>query len=187
MLPVNRVNETPSRREQILQEATHLFASKGFEGASMRSIAKACGITEAAIYRHFGSKADLYEQVITAKAAQHDIPRQLAEFAPDWNLEETLRAIAKHILDMAGDDPELMRLMVNNSLERGSSVARVLFKEVRLPFINYLSQELARRMEAGEIRTIDPLITSRCFVGMVMDCALNIGVFNRLLVLTRLQ
>jgi len=163
-----------------MREATHLFASKGYEGASMRSIAKACGITEAAIYRHFEGKADLYDQVITAKAAQHDIHRQLAAFSPDWNLEEILTAIAEHILAMAGGDPELMRLMVNNSLERGSAVARVLFKEVRLPFINFLSLELARRMAAGEIREIDPLITSRCFVGMVMDCALNVGVFNSL-------
>ena len=146
----------------------------------MRNIAKACQITEAAIYRHFTSKADLYEQVIISKAAEHQIPNQLECFSPDWTLEQVLRAIAEHILGMAQKDPELMRLMVNNSLERGSAVARVLFKEVRLPFITYLSQELARRMNAGEIRTIDPLITSRCFVGMVMDCALNVRVFNRI-------
>ena len=91
-----------------------------------------------------------------------------------------LRTIAEHILAMAKQDPELMRLMVNNSLERGSSVARVLFKEVRLPYIDYMSRELTRRVATGEIRAIDPLITSRCFVGMVMDCALNVGVWNRI-------
>jgi AcrR family transcriptional regulator len=177
---VNPVNGSPNRRQQILEEATHLFASKGFEGASMRNIAKACQITEAAIYRHFLSKADLYEQVIIAKSTEHNIPGQLNSFDTDWGLEEILRAIAEHILSMASDDPELMRLMVNNSLERGSAVARVLFKEVRLPFIDFLSRELTRRINAGEIRDIDPMITSRCFVGMVMDCALNVGVFNRI-------
>lgn len=174
------INGSPNRRQQILEEATHLFAAKGFEGASMRTIAKACNITEAAIYRHFSSKNDLYEKAIIAKAAEHDIPAQLDQFSNNWNIEEVLRAIAEHILAMAGGDPELMRLMVNNSLERGSAVARVLFQEVRLPFINYLARELARRIDEGEIRTIDPVITSRCFVGMVMDCALNVGVFNRI-------
>jgi len=177
---VNPVNGSPNRRQQILEESTHLFAAKGFEGASMRNIAKACHITEAAIYRHFTSKVDLYEQVIITKAAEHNIPKQLAGFSSEWSLEQVLRAIAEHILGMATQDPELMRLMVNNSLERGSAVARVLFKEVRLPFIAFLSQELGRRKDAGEIRDIDPLITSRCFVGMVMDCALNVRVFNRI-------
>ena len=176
---MNPINGSPNRRQQILEEATHLFASKGFEGASMRNIAKACYITEAAIYRHFTNKADLYEQVIIAKSAEHDIPQHLNSFDADWDLEEVLRGIAEHILSMASDDPALMRLMVNNSLERGSAVARVLFMEVRMPFINFLSQELTRRIHTGEIRDIDPMITSRCFVGMVMDCALNIRVFNR--------
>jgi AcrR family transcriptional regulator len=177
---VKAVNGSPNRRQQILEEATHLFAAKGFEGSSMRTIARACGITEAAIYRHFASKNDLYEQVIIAKAVQHNIAGQLEGFSTDGNIEQVLRAIAEHILAMAKQDPELMRLMVNNSLERGSSVARVLFKEVRLPYINYMSRELTRRVANGEIRAIDPLITSRCFVGMVMDCALNLGVWNRL-------
>ena len=177
---MNPINGQPNRRQQILDEATHLFAAKGFEGASMRTIARACGITEAAIYRHFTSKNDLYEQVIIAKAVQHNIAGQLEAFSSDWNIEKVLRTIAEHILAMANQDPELMRLMVNNSLERGSSVARVLFKEVRLPYITYLSSELTQRIADGEIRAIDPLITSRCFVGMVMDCALNVGVWNRI-------
>lgn len=177
---MNPINGQPNRRQQILDEATHLFAAKGFEGASMRAIARACGITEAAIYRHFKSKNDLYEQVIIAKAVQHNIAGQLEAFSSDWNIEQVLRTIAEHILAMANQDRELMRLMVNNSLERGSSVARVLFKEVRLPYITYLSCELTQRIADGEIRPIDPLITSRCFVGMVMDCALNVGVWNRI-------
>ncbi len=174
------VNGSPNRRQQILEEATHLFAAKGFEGSSMRTIARACHITEAAIYRHFASKNDLYEQVIIAKAVQHNITGQLESFSSDGSIEQVLRTIAEHILAMAKQDPELMRLMVNNSLERGSSVARVLFKEVRLPYIDYMSRELTRRVATGEIRAIDPLITSRCFVGMVMDCALNVGVWNRI-------
>ncbi len=179
-MDVNPVNGPPNRRQQILEEATHLFAAKGFEGASMRTIARACGVTEAAIYRHFTSKIDLYEQVIIAKAVQHNIAGQLETFSSDCNIERMLQSIAEHILEVAQQDPELMRLMVNNSLERGSSVARVLFKEVRLPYITYMSCELTKRIADGEIRAIDPLITSRCFVGMVMDCALNVGVWNRI-------
>ncbi|RKZ19935.1 hypothetical protein DRQ50_01055 [bacterium] len=167
------------RRAQILREATGLFAQHGFDGASVRAIARACGITEAAIYRHFDHKVHLYEEVIRTKAEQHDIGARLQEHAGKGTIEDALRTVATNVLDLADRDPELMRLMFNNTLETGT-VATVLFREVRLPYISFLSQELEQRMGAGEIREVEPFITSRCFVGMVMDCALNINVWEEI-------
>ena len=62
-----------NRREQILSEATRLFAAEGYRATSIRRIAGACGISEAALYRHFHGKDDIYEGVIEWKAGQHDI------------------------------------------------------------------------------------------------------------------
>ena len=167
------------RRVQILCEATGLFAQHGFDSTSIRSISRACGITEAAIYRHFDNKAHLYEEVIRAKAGQHDIAGQLLEHAGKGTVEDVLREVATCVLDLASGDPELMRLMFNNTLEKGS-VAAVLFREVRLPFITFLSKEFVARMASGEIQEVEPFITGRCFVGMVMDCALNINVWEEI-------
>ena len=170
---------TVERRQQILEEASALFAEGGYDGTSIRGIAKACGITEAAIYRHFSSKAHLYEEVIRAKAAQHDIPGILEAQDAGGTMEETLRAVAFSVLDLAKTDPQLMRLMTSNSMDSGP-VGPILFREIRLPFIDYLAGKLQRRMDAGDIRPVDPLITARCFVGMVMDCALCTGVWKKL-------
>jgi AcrR family transcriptional regulator len=167
------------RRQQILEEATTLFADHGYDGTSIRVIARACGITEAAIYRHFENKTHLYEEVIRAKAAEHEIAGQLAAHTGQGSVEDVLRAVAEHILALAKRDHELMRLMFNSHLGEGS-VAFVLFSEVRLPYIRFVADELSRRLAAGEIREVDPLITARCFVGMVMDCALNFGVWEKL-------
>jgi AcrR family transcriptional regulator len=175
----SRNGKGSQRRQQILEEATSLFAGHGYDGASIRVIARACGITEAAIYRHFDNKIHLYEEVIRAKAAEHDIAGQLAVAAEQGSVEDVLRAVAEHILDLARRDQELMRLMFNSRLGEGS-VADVLFSEIRLPYIRFVADELSRRLAAGEIREVDPLITARCFVGMVMDCALNFGVWEKL-------
>ena len=173
------LDTAPPRRRQIIGEATSLFAAGGYDGTTIRVIARACGITEAAIYRHFRSKQALYEAAIRAKAAEHDIAAHLARYAGRGGIEDVLRAVAEHVLALAAADPELMRLMSNSSLEQGG-VSDVLFSEIRLPYIRFLADELARRVAAGEIREVDPLITARCFVGMVMDCALNIGVWEKL-------
>lgn len=50
---------TPSRREQVLAEATTLFAQRGFHDVSMEDIGAAAGIAGPSVYRHFPSKAAL--------------------------------------------------------------------------------------------------------------------------------
>jgi len=43
-------------RSKIIEEASKLFADKGYSAASVRNIASAVGIRESAIYNHFESK-----------------------------------------------------------------------------------------------------------------------------------
>lgn len=170
-------NPTRNRRQEILRSAASLFARKGFDGTTIRNVAHACGITEAAIYRHFQGKADLYEEVIRFKAAQHDLRTDLEDFAGIGSVETVLTATANHILSLAKRDPELVRLMFSSHLEDAHGSV-TLFREVRSPYIEFLMRELEQRIDAGELTRVDPFITSRCFVGMVMDCALSAGAWS---------
>lgn len=52
------------RREQLLDVAEKLFAQQGYAGATTAQIAKAAGVTEPIIYRHFKSKRDLFVALI---------------------------------------------------------------------------------------------------------------------------
>ena len=168
-----------NRRAQIIDNASQLFAEKGYEGTTMRVLARSCGITEAAIYRHFDNKSDLYEEVIRAKVQSHDLKNLMSANKGKGKVEDILTGISEHILNLVDSDPELIRLMFNNSLESGD-MAAILFKEVRLPYIEFLADELKHRIASGEVRPVDPFITSRCFVGMVMDCALNVSVWTKI-------
>jgi AcrR family transcriptional regulator len=49
-----------SRRERILRAAIDAFARGGFHGASTREIAEMAGVTDALLFYHFKSKAELY-------------------------------------------------------------------------------------------------------------------------------
>lgn len=169
----------PNRRLDILEKSGHLFAAHGYEGTAIRQIARTCGITEAAIYRHFDSKLHLYEEVIRHKAGEFDIRGHLASKRGSGDVASALHTVAEHILGISAQDPELVRLMFFNTLE-GYRVSTVLFQELRYPYIQFLRQELTERVASGEIREIDPYITARCFVGMVMDCALNVNIWREL-------
>jgi AcrR family transcriptional regulator len=52
------------RRRQLLDVALEVFAEKGFRGASMAEVATAAGVTKPVLYQHFGSKRDLYLQLL---------------------------------------------------------------------------------------------------------------------------
>src|SRR5947209_8313425 len=53
-----------ARRQMILDAARDVFVESGLNGARLREIAARVGITEAYLYRHFDSKADLYEAAV---------------------------------------------------------------------------------------------------------------------------
>ena len=58
------------RREQILATATEAFAASGFASTSLDEVAAATGVTRVILYRHFDSKADLYQAVLDRMCAR---------------------------------------------------------------------------------------------------------------------
>lgn len=58
------------RREQILDAATEAFALSGFAATSLDDIAEQSGVTRVILYRHFDSKADLYQAVLDRMCAR---------------------------------------------------------------------------------------------------------------------
>ncbi len=61
-----RSQDSTETRERILRAAMQLFAQRGYDGTTNRQIAAACGLTGAAIYHYFASKAELYAAVYEA-------------------------------------------------------------------------------------------------------------------------
>ena len=67
------MKESKKRRNtytEILKNAKIEFLRKGFEKASMRSIASMTGITAGALYKHFPSKAAIFEALVQPLIAQ---------------------------------------------------------------------------------------------------------------------
>src|SRR5438105_1699333 len=56
------------RRQHFIDAALRLFSSGGFRGTSTKAIAEAAGASEALLFRHFPSKADLYAAILQQKA-----------------------------------------------------------------------------------------------------------------------
>jgi len=63
--PARRVRRSPQEvRDLLLGAARTTFATRGYARTSTREIAEAAGVSEALLFRHFGTKAHLFELAI---------------------------------------------------------------------------------------------------------------------------
>ena len=51
-------------KAELMSAALRLFAAHGYEGTSVRAIARAVGLSESALYAHFDSKRAIFEAVL---------------------------------------------------------------------------------------------------------------------------
>jgi AcrR family transcriptional regulator len=54
-----------TRREELLQIAAQLFATKGFKNTTVRDIADAAGILSGSLYHHFDSKESMVDEILS--------------------------------------------------------------------------------------------------------------------------
>ncbi len=61
-------------KNQILTSALNLFSEYGFDGVSVRDIAKEVGVRESALYKHFKSKQEILDKIAEKMSAEiHDV------------------------------------------------------------------------------------------------------------------
>lgn len=86
------------RRAQLLDVAAELFSKRGYARATTAELAKAAGVTEPIIYRHFDSKRDLFVALIEETARR------------------TLETWSKHLAGAKDPSERLRRLLADNPM-----------------------------------------------------------------------
>ncbi|MDT8070111.1 MAG: TetR/AcrR family transcriptional regulator [Terriglobia bacterium] len=156
------------RRNQILQVATELFASKGYEGATTREIARRARVNEAIIFRHFPTKEELYWAVIEAKvqsAGTKEFMRDILNAGKP--LRETFSDLAETILRRREKDQTLSRLLFFSALEN-HRLSQRFFQSYVADYYELLGDFIQQRIDGGQFRHVDAQLAARGFLGMVV-------------------
>lgn len=169
-------------REQILEHATRLFASRGFAGTSMRELVEACKCTKAACYYYFSSKEALYREVVAYHSER--ISKLVTEtIEGDGAVRERLHAGLDSMIDYATQDPLGMRLMqrIDLSSEDNAPVIKdIVSRDTHLCMITLLVTEGTKN---GELRAdMDPTEGALVLTGAMhfqFDAAIASGEWNR--------
>ncbi len=155
------------RHAAIVRSAIHLFAEKGFRGATTRELASSLGVTEPVLYQHFKTKRDLYAAIIEAKSQQaSERVHSLRPFAESGDDLAFFTRLAEQILRRYDDDPETTRLLLFSSLE-GHELAGDFFERMFSDFYELVLDYIRRRIRDGAFRSVDPEIAARGLIGMI--------------------
>jgi AcrR family transcriptional regulator len=94
------------RREQILAIAAEAFARQGLHGVSVDTIARQAGISQAYVFRLFGTKVELFRQVIARAFAQ--MTAGMAAAAGDLRGPDAVMAMGAEYRHLVADRTALL-------------------------------------------------------------------------------
>jgi len=121
--PPARRRNAAATREAILTSARRAFARAGYDGAGVREIAAGAGVTAMLVNRYFGSKEQLFAEVLAATSAAPTIltPENLRSS----NLPETIAATLVDITQAADTPLEGFLIMLHSaSSKRAAEIGR---------------------------------------------------------------
>jgi len=156
-----------TRQHQIVEAAREIIAAGGTEALTVRAIAERVGVSEAALYRHVNSKAevllllldDIRESLFAA------ICRAIRQ---DGNVHEKL----EHLLEMHLSYSESRRgisfVVIAEALQFGEQSVRAAVQRLVEDYLALVERIVAEGQERGEVHpNVKPSAAATTFYGMV--------------------
>lgn len=153
------------RRQQILSRAAHLFAQRGFEGVTMRQVARALGCSTGAVYHFFPSKEALLRDCVR-QAAEEQMSQARAVVARHEDGPQQLAALTRHWLGHSAGYQQLLLLMLAVMQSRSSKLRTQVVPKVRDEQVAWLSEVLKRVPGEGGRPADDPATVARLLLAM---------------------
>lgn len=125
------IKAVPKRKtkEEILDVSASLFARHGYEGVSMRDVATAINLTQAALYYHFSDKDQLYiEAVANEFSGKESMLKDL--LCCNGTAWERLERFVTGLARIMATDKSFLRLMQWVLLDTDESRQRILAEQV---------------------------------------------------------
>ena len=117
-MPARRTRLRPGeRREQILRALAAMLERPGAERITTAALARQLAVSEAALYRHFASKAQMFEGLIDfIEHSVFTLVRQVVEHPGEASDVQRAAHIVAMVLQFGERNPGMVRVMVGDAL-----------------------------------------------------------------------
>jgi TetR/AcrR family transcriptional repressor of uid operon len=136
------------RRRQILDAALACFRRRGFHQATMQEICAEAGMSAGALYRYFGSKAEIIGAIAEDKHADSD--RAFLEATQTGTLIDALSLIARDFFEKFAEGDGALIADIFAEAIRDDAVAAPLLK-INQNSMDYCAQAIKRAQARGEV------------------------------------
>jgi AcrR family transcriptional regulator len=154
-------------RDAILDTSANLFSQHGYKEVSIRDIAQACGMTNAALYYHFKNKEDLFLAML-----QRDHEQTLAVLHEAANgpgdLREDLKRLVASYAEITCQRRQSFQTLRRDLSNVDDVRGHKLFAEMRSSFMRPLEARLTQAQADGEIQSGDARFYARLLHGMII-------------------
>ncbi len=141
----------PSLPERILREATHLFATHGFAGTSVRQVVTAAGCTKPALYYHFRNKEELFLRTIESALADLDVIESVVDGG--GSVRERMLAGLEALRAHVQERPEALRLLFRAEMRKEEGQPEVDLRSFRARDLQRVEGLLREGVVHGELRS----------------------------------
>ncbi len=160
--------KTTNTKEQLLKATLKLISEKGYLGATTREIALEAGVTELTLFRHFGSKEHLFEELLKSYTFLPMLKGLLPEME-ELSFEEGLTLIASRFLLSLKERKSMVKIMYSEITSYPEKI-----KEVYNKYIDEMRRTLARYFESqqnsGVLRkNMSPEMAARVFLWILVS------------------
>ncbi len=137
----------PSRRQLILEALAHELEANPGERITTASLSRAVGVSEAALYRHFASKAKMFEGLIDF--AEENIFSRVNQILKEQpSAQQRCRQLLYLLLAFADRNPGITRVLLGDALI--GETERLLVRVGQ--FFTRLETQLKQILREGEMR-----------------------------------
>jgi AcrR family transcriptional regulator len=155
-------------RERVLAAARRLFTELGYEGATIRQIAQAAGMSTGAVFASFADKDALFEEIILADdALRIDAMREAVRNAK--TVDEAILGAFTVSYGFHLQHLPLLQARIGCSWTR-SAETEFRMREARAPIFQLIEDALADGVRRGELKRGADL---RLIAQMLQDLALS--------------
>ena len=136
-------------QDEFLRKAMEVFCEKGFEGTSIDAITAAAGIAKRTIYARHGDKESLFKATLERAIDDWNVPVERLRAAECDDLEQSLLAIGRILIDNILT-PAGMRLLklTNSEASRMPALSEHNVRYGEGPVLAYLADLFRRKLPA---------------------------------------
>ncbi|MCL6476241.1 MAG: TetR/AcrR family transcriptional regulator [Firmicutes bacterium] len=163
---MSRREQAQLRRQQLIDAALHQFAEKGYDGASIRDIAQAAGVTEALVYHYFRNKEHLFEEMLKARSFAPVLRRVLDEAGDETHPAQVLHRVLQEFLDMMYDNASMARMFIIEFMR--NPICHKYFRAMLEDNTANLARYLQHQQQRGVFRTD---MDAQAVAGMLLGLA----------------